>query len=902
MRIWGVSSGSLPILLMASLLACGGGGGVQPQPTPSAPVITSHPASHLVNAGQAATFTVAATGTPTPTYTWEFSFDGISWGNDPRINSPSYTLAAIDSLTFNGAQFRAKVTNSAGTATSNAAALTVVPIPSGMLDLPTFVHPGDSWMKASWPLEAGMTCSWSIIPGTASGTITAGQGTGSIGFSAGINEGTFQVQATLRNQAGDTATAVQTVTVQRGTWLVKNGNPSTPRAYAAVTKLPGGRFLVVGGVLEDSGGQVATAEIFDSATGTWRQTGSMGTARTGHTATLLRNGKVLVVGGTSGITATSSAEIYDPALGTWTPTDHMALARSGHTATLLQNGKVLVAGGLNGGYFSEIYDPNSRTWAVNGSMVDYGLYGHTATLLANGNVLVAGGHGPTPQINYYPYPTSSSARIFNPVTGDWTPTGSMGTARQWHTATLLPNGKVLAAGGHQQTPATIGLASAEIFDPGTGTWTPTGSLGMAREHHTATILPNGKVLVAGGTSFGAGLFTSTELYDPAAGTWSATGSLGSARVFHVTMQIQDGSVLVAGGFYPYPWSQYRANTERYDPATGTWTPAYGQGSAREGHTATLLPNGKVLVAGGNLGYSLALNSAELFDPATNAWTPTGSLGTSRTNQTATLLPNGKVLAVGGWEDTGGATAPTASAEIYDPSLGTWTPTGRMNTARAGHTATLLQGGKVLITGGDSSGVAPGASAEIYDTSSGTWSSTGSMGTARAGHTATLLPNGTVLVAGGWYSNAEVYTPATGTWTPTGSLGTARKDHASILLQSGDVLVVGGSNNSDPLATAEIYNFSSGTWTAAGSLSAARIGHTATLLPNGKVLVAGGYNQGILLPPIHVDETFDPLLGLWTTTGSHGTARYGHTATLLNDGTVMLAFGSEADVITEIYMP
>jgi uncharacterized protein (TIGR03382 family) len=206
-----------------------------------------------------------------------------------------------------------------------------------------------------------------------------------------------------------------------------------------------------------------------------------------------------------------------------------------------------------------------------------------------------------------------------------------------------------------------------------------------------------------------------------------------------------------------------------------------------GHTATLLPSGQVLLAGGQ-GSSPA--SAEVYDPATGAWSPTGGLATARHAHTATLLPSGQVLVAGGYSSK---LEPLASAEVYEPATGTWRPTGSLATARAGHTATLLPSGKVLVAGG------PGSSAEVYDPATGAWSPTGSLATARTSHTATLLPSGKVLLAGGQgpshdsLTSVEVYNPVTGvwSWSPTANLATARSGHTATLLSSGKVLVAGG---------------------------------------------------------------------------------------------------------------
>jgi hypothetical protein len=331
--------------------------------------------------------------------------------------------------------------------------------------------------------------------------------------------------------------------------------------------------------------------------------------------------------------------------------------------------------------------------------------------------------------------------------------------RAGHGATLmfLPSGKVLVAGG------TSGTAT-ELYDTSGRFWSPTGSLGEVRYRHTLTLLSNNNVLVTGGFIPGPGPISSTavesaELYDTSSGTWAPAGSVGE-RGDHTATWLLDGKVLVAGGhFYSSSGDIYRDDAILYDPASGNWSATGNLLQRRAHHTATLLRDGLVLVAGGFDASSNVLASAELYNSGTGTWSATGNLTHPRQYHTATLLYNGKVLVAGGSDRAAANFAPLGSAELYDPDTGTWTTTGSLAAERAFHTAKLLSSGRVLVTGG-SNGNGALATAELYDPATGSWTSTGSLREPRSGHTASYTLSNQILIAGGGTNDsrsAELYT-------------------------------------------------------------------------------------------------------------------------------------------------
>ena len=371
--------------------------------------------------------------------------------------------------------------------------------------------------------------------------------------------------------------------------------------------------------------------------------------------------------GETTVTASATVTVTTSSSG-FTPTGNLAIARGLHTATLLPNKKVLVAYGSNSSAYTnatgyvglssiEVYDAGTGAFTEIVGDSGNGTFGHTATLLPNGKVLLAGGF-----VNsVWDYGGSSSyneATLYDSATGVFSGTGNMTADRGGHTATLLTNGKVLITGGADQDPTGTGLASAELYDPSTGTFTPTGSMAVARFLHTSTLLQSGKVLIVGGalTSTSAPDATA-EIYDPATGIFTMAHPMPTAREQHTATLLADGSVLIVGGTTSTGTGdvQPTATVEVYDPSTGSFSVAGSMAVARTLHTATLLPSGKVLVAGGGDENS----TAEVYDPATGSFSITGGMEIGRSGHTATLLPNGSVLVAGG-----GIFAGLASAELY----------------------------------------------------------------------------------------------------------------------------------------------------------------------------------------------------------------------------------------------
>jgi hypothetical protein len=600
--------------------------------------------------------------------------------------------------------------------------------------------------------------------------------------------------------------------------------------------------------------------------------------------------------------------LVDPA---WETTGVMADRRASHVAAQLGNGKVLVAGGCTDTSVTPADGGTQKVHKCTGSL--------------------------------------GSAELFDPALATFTSTGPMLEARHSFAAVPLQNGKVLivgGCGGKCADPTACDecagpLASAELFDPyasgGLGSFAATGSMAIARHAPTATRLSSGKVLVAGGFNGpekeGHALATA-EIYDPGTGTFSAAnGTLTTSRGRHTAALLGGGRVLLAGGVSS---SGVAASTELFDPSQNTFTPGPQMSVPRRRHSATALPSGKVLLAGGSTGmsavgtYPVPTGTADLFDPVAGTIQPTGALKAARYDHAATLLPSGQVLVSFGCKaDWCGMAGIETTAELYDPVLGSFASHQASPTLRRGPTITVLHTGKVAVIGGRGASE-PHRSAEVLDPS-GTpaigaiVSIAAKMASRRLGHTATLLPTGDVLLAGGIkcldsifdclfaLGTAELYHPGEKLFGTGGAkeadvnLTSGRVGHSATLLPDGRVLLAGGCSSPAcgqagfqayaALRTAEIYDPLTKKSTASkGQMHDGRLGHSATVLPTGQVLVAGGCGDLLCQreenPHLASAEVFDPKNEMFTLVGPMHVARGWHSAQLLESGKVLVLGGRD----------
>jgi len=544
------------------LAACGGGSGTVPTPNSVSVAVSVRPSSAILDQGATRQFTATVTGSANTAVTWIVQEPG----------GGSITNAGLYTAPATAGTFHVVAVSQADTTKGAIAIATVVPTSVAVLPASEFlVRGGKRHFTAVtndgifYPLVT-----WGVLE-PAGGTITAD------GLYTAPNQlGTFHVIATstLAPQLQGTAT----ISVVGSGFVAIPGNFDEQDILTDLTStlLADGRALIIGGMIDCSSDFwtadctapftiLRSAQIYDSSTRTFSFAGSLATGRYGHTATLLANRKVLVVGGFDTYcvcsTPVTTAEIFDPATGSFSPAGKPRVPRAYHTATLLADGTVLIVGGVQGvpdviAYGSvpaltsaEIYDSVADSFSSVGDMSNPRIH-HTATLLPNDMALIVGG---APVSSSLPSTTgAATAELYDPVAHAFSPAGAMATPRFGHTATLLPTGNVLIAGGSASGPIAPVFNgddptnSVEIFDFQTNLWSTGAAMRTPRNFHTATLLPGGQVLFAGG---GNSFVTATaDLYDPLSGASASVGSMVTwGRWRHIATLMPDGSVLVVGG-------------------------------------------------------------------------------------------------------------------------------------------------------------------------------------------------------------------------------------------------------------------------------------------------------------------------------------------------------------------
>jgi N-acetylneuraminic acid mutarotase len=327
-----------------------------------------------------------------------------------------------------------------------------------------------------------------------------------------------------------------------------------------------------------------------------------------------------------------------------------------------------------------------------------------------------------------------------------------------------------------------------------GSFVESGLMTNARADFGIVTLEDGRLVAMGGRGKGSDQWgpprlDTAEIYDPGTGVWTEIASMGKKREALSANLLGDGRVLVTGG---RAQQRYHKQTELWDREANSWTKGPNMKTPRWQHAYVTLPDGRAIVIGGTDDIFALVDKVEVFDPPTDEWTQVGSMAQKRALHTSTLLPDGRVLVTGGGKGgVGTETVPFDTTEIWDPATGEWSAAGTMTVTRARHAATLLDDGRVLVTGS----VGEVTSAEIWDPASSTWSSAGSMSQWRAQHTATLLPDGRVLVTGGLENGdtTEIFDPATGAWSQGKKMNRSRYAHQAVLLKDGTVLLMAGQS-------------------------------------------------------------------------------------------------------------
>ena len=592
---------------------------------------------------------------------------------------------------------------------------------------------------------------------------------------------------------------------------VAPGSIFSPRVHHTATLLRNGKVVLVGG--ESNDGAINSLEIYDVETGTWIKGAPLPRPIFEQVANLIDEDLLMIAGGHDGQNTLASTLIYDSKVDAWISSPDMSMPRTKHVSTVLSDDRIFVHGGLNNSEIllhAEIYEPESKQWiSSNSSFLPR--VGHSVTTLNDGRVLIIGGY--------------LSEEVLEENSGDLCQT----FIRDIYTGTL-DNGYG----------CKDGWVVTEIYDPSTDTSKMSTSLITPRWKHTATLLNDGKVLVVGGTNNSSSILEA-EIFDPSTETWTDVGPMFHPRSGHTASLLSDGRGLVSGGFTYVPISY----AEIYDVKEG-WIKTENLMGPRYMHSAVPLSDGEVLVIGGRAGLFTNLTRTELYDSNAGSWSIKGKMPIALWDHSVIPVDCNKVLLVGGKKSDG---SPSELTYIFEPTTGRYQSIAKLNKPRFGHSATGMADGSVVIAGGSTAELLLSDSVEILNFSGVdeyVWTVSEPMPASVERHSAIDLGNRNLLITGGWDGSKAVdhiwnFDVSKNIWESVNHLGEPRWGHSMVLLDDDTVLISGGvGQDGFPITSVEKYDLKDSSIKVIASMGEARASHRLLKDSDGGVYALGGY--------------------------------------------------------------
>jgi len=625
--------------------------------------------------------------------------------------------------------------------------------------------------------------------------------------------------------------------------------------------LRNGKVLLVGG--ESNDGAINSLEIYDIETGTWIKGSPLPRPTFEQIANLIGGDLLMIAGGHDGQNPLASTLIYDSKTDVWTYLPDMSVPRTKHVSTVLSDDRIFVHGGFNNSGIlahAEIYEPGSKQWiSSNSSFLPR--IGHSVTTLDDGKVLILGGH------------------LSEEALGEQTEDLCQSFVRD-----------IYAVTPDEEYDCEDGWLATEIYDPSTDTSKISTPLIIPRWKHTATLLGDGTVLVVGGTNNSSSVLEA-EIFDPSTETWTDAGPMFHPRSGHTASLLSDDRVLISGGFTYVPISY----SEIYDVKQG-WINTENLMGPRHMHSAVSLGDGEVLGIGGRAGLFTNLTRTELYDSDAGSWTRRGKMPIALWDHNVIPVDCSKVVLVGGKKSDG---SPLELTYFFEPSTGRYQPGAKLNKPRFGHSATGMVGGLVVIAGGSTAGLLLSDSVEILNPSNmdqDVWTMAEPMPAPVERHAAIDLGNGNLLITGGWDGSKAMdhiwdFDVNENMWNAISHLGEPRWGHSMVLLDDDTVLISGGvGRDGFPITSVEKYDLKDSSIKVTDSMKEARVSHHLLKDANGDVYAIGGYGlDGISLSSA---EHYQVNLNKWNKLPDMSEKRAKHTAIILRNQNILVTGGTQ----------